>query len=100
MIRHHLGDDFVLITQHDHAQLSGRLARHVGNSLFSAPTPFQETVDGIALHDCGWPLHDPDLHHHFLVEKLVARHVKVHSVTPEQLKLEDVFLRLTKGIVQ
>jgi ABC-2 type transport system ATP-binding protein len=45
-------------------------------------------------------LHDPDLHHHFLVEKLVARHVKVHSVTPEQLKLEDVFLRLTKGIVQ
>jgi ABC-2 type transport system ATP-binding protein len=45
-------------------------------------------------------LHDPDLHHHFLVETLVARHVKVHSVTPEQLKLEDVFLRLTKGIVQ
>ena len=45
-------------------------------------------------------LHDPDLHHGFLVEKLVARHIKVHSVTPEQLKLEDVFLRLTKGIVQ
>ena len=45
-------------------------------------------------------LHDPDLHHHFLVEKLVARHIKVHSVTPEQIKLEDVFLRLTKGIVQ
>jgi ABC-2 type transport system ATP-binding protein len=45
-------------------------------------------------------LHDPDLHHHFLVERLVAQHVQVHSVTPEQLKLEDVFLRLTKGIVQ
>jgi ABC-2 type transport system ATP-binding protein len=45
-------------------------------------------------------LHDPDLHHHFLVERLVARNVPVHSVTPEQLKLEDVFLRLTKGIVQ
>ena len=45
-------------------------------------------------------LHDPDLHHHFLVEKLVSRHVQIHSVTPEQLKLEDVFLRLTKGIVQ
>jgi hypothetical protein len=58
MIRHRLGDDFVLITQHDHAQLSGRLAERVGNSIFSAPTPFQETVDGIALHDCGWPLHD------------------------------------------
>ena len=45
-------------------------------------------------------LHDPALHHHFLIERLVARNIRVHSVTPEQLKLEDVFLRLTKGIVQ
>lgn len=58
MIRHRLGDEFVLITQHDHARLSGRLAERVGNGLFSPPTPYQETVDGIALHDCGWPLHD------------------------------------------
>jgi hypothetical protein len=58
MIRHRLGEDFILITQHDHAQLSGRLAEHVGNDLFAAPTPYQETIDGIALHDCGWPLHD------------------------------------------
>ena len=58
MIRHRLGDDFVLITQNDHAQLSGRLAERVGNKLFAAPTPYHETVDGVALHDCGWPLHD------------------------------------------
>lgn len=58
MIRHRLGDEFVLITQHDHAQLSGKLATRVGNALFSPPSPYQETVDGIALHDCGWPLHD------------------------------------------
>ena len=58
MIRHRLGDEFVLITQHDHARLSGRLAEYVGNALFAPPTPYQETVDGIALHDCGWPLHD------------------------------------------
>ena len=45
-------------------------------------------------------LHDPATHHHFLVERLVAKNIRVHSVTPEQLKLEDVFLRLTKGIVQ
>jgi ABC-2 type transport system ATP-binding protein len=45
-------------------------------------------------------LRDPTQHHHFLVERLVSRNVRVHSVTPEQLKLEDVFLRLTKGIVQ
>jgi ABC-2 type transport system ATP-binding protein len=45
-------------------------------------------------------LRDPQMHHAFLIETLVARHVRVHSVAPQQLKLEDVFLRLTKGIVQ
>ncbi|HYO09402.1 MAG TPA: ABC transporter ATP-binding protein [Tepidisphaeraceae bacterium] len=45
-------------------------------------------------------LRDPSLHHGFLVEVLVARQIAVHSVAPHQLKLEDVFLRLTKGIVQ
>lgn len=45
-------------------------------------------------------LHDAGLHHHFLIESLVGEGIKVHSVTPQQLKLEDVFLRLTKGIVQ
>ena len=45
-------------------------------------------------------LHDATLHHHFLIERLVAGGVQVDSVSPQQLKLEDVFLRLTKGIVQ
>jgi ABC-2 type transport system ATP-binding protein len=45
-------------------------------------------------------LRDPHMHHAFLIETLVARNVLVHSVAPQQLKLEDVFLRLTKGIVQ
>jgi ABC-2 type transport system ATP-binding protein len=45
-------------------------------------------------------LADPNQHHHFLVELLVSRQVQLHSVAPQQLKLEDVFLRLTKGIVQ
>ncbi len=45
-------------------------------------------------------LHDPDLHHHFLVEKLVNANIRIDSVSPHQMKLEDVFLRLTKGIVQ
>ena len=34
------------------------------------------------------------------LERLVAEGIRVHSVAPHQLKLEDVFLRLTKGIVQ
>jgi ABC-2 type transport system ATP-binding protein len=45
-------------------------------------------------------LHDPNLHHGFLVERLVACNIQVDSIHPEKLKLEDVFLRLTKGIVQ
>jgi ABC-2 type transport system ATP-binding protein len=45
-------------------------------------------------------MHDPTIHHHFIIERLVAAGVQIHSVAPHQLKLEDVFLRLTKGIVQ
>ena len=45
-------------------------------------------------------LHDASVHHGFLIERLVAHNIAIHSVTPEQIKLEDVFLRLTKGIVQ
>src|SRR4051794_17550522 len=45
-------------------------------------------------------LADANQHHAFLVERLVAAGVAVDSVHPERLKLEDVFLRLTKGIVQ
>jgi ABC-2 type transport system ATP-binding protein len=45
-------------------------------------------------------LTDANQHHAFLVERLVAAGVAVDSVHPERIKLEDVFLRLTKGIVQ
>src|SRR4051812_15660310 len=60
MIRHTQGDAFLLIAQHDHALLSGKFAERVGNGMFAPPTPFQEVVDGIALHDCGWPVHDEE----------------------------------------
>jgi Protein of unknown function (DUF3891) len=58
MIRRALGDQFLLFTQHDHAQLSGELARHYGNRLFARPQPLEETIGAVARHDCGWPLHD------------------------------------------
>ncbi len=44
-------------------------------------------------------LHNAALHHHFIADLLVAEKIKVHSLSPHQLKLEDVFLKLTKGIV-
>src|SRR4051794_6588820 len=56
MIRRRVGNEYWLITQHDHALRSGELARHVGNKLFDAPT--ESAIKGISLHDCGWPLHD------------------------------------------
>src|SRR5437762_1138430 len=34
-------------------------------------------------------LRDPQMHHAFLVETLVARQIAVHSIAPHQLKLED-----------
>ena len=58
MIRHRRGDEFLLIAQHDHALLAGQFARQIGNRQFAAPSPFDETVEGVSLHDCGWPLHD------------------------------------------
>jgi ABC-2 type transport system ATP-binding protein len=45
-------------------------------------------------------LADATLHHHFLIEVLLASNIRLNSIAPHQLKLEDVFLRLTKGIVQ
>ena len=45
-------------------------------------------------------LADADLHHGFLVAALVNAGVVIDSVSPEEVKLEDVFLRLTQGIVQ
>jgi hypothetical protein len=58
MIRRDAGDSYLLITQHDHALLSGELARRIGNAQFEKPAPWEEVVEGIAHHDAGWPLHD------------------------------------------
>ncbi|HWB54115.1 MAG TPA: DUF3891 family protein [Tepidisphaeraceae bacterium] len=56
MIRRRHGGHWLLITQDDHAQLSGQLARHIGNEFF-APLS-QKAILGISMHDAGWPIHD------------------------------------------
>src|SRR6266480_4667772 len=58
MIRRDMEKSFLLFTQDDHARLSGELARHYGNRFFVKPEPMEETNRAVALHDCGWPLHD------------------------------------------
>src|SRR5262249_24885842 len=57
MIRHRRGNDFLLITQDDHARLSGRFAEHIGNGAFATPLPRNPTIHGASIDDCGWPLH-------------------------------------------
>jgi ABC-2 type transport system ATP-binding protein len=51
-------------------------------------------------HELRVTLRDAEMHHHFLTERLVGANVRLHSIAPHQMKLEDVFLRLTKGLVQ
>lgn len=60
MIRREVDGEFFLITQNDHALLSGWLAGHVGNDRFAPPDPRQPALTGIAMHDAGWPLHDDE----------------------------------------
>jgi hypothetical protein len=56
MIRRTEGKDWLLFTQHEHALLAGRIAEAFGNRGFESPSA--RTVQGVALHDCGWPIHD------------------------------------------
>jgi hypothetical protein len=58
MIRHPQGSDLLLFTQHEHALLSSRLAERIDGGVIAKP--LTRTIDGISLHDCGWPIHDDD----------------------------------------
>jgi hypothetical protein len=44
----------ILITQNDHAKLSGLLAAHWGNSQFERPRPYASSVRAAHYHDLGW----------------------------------------------
>ena len=56
MIRRETATEYWLVTQHDHAILSGLLARAIGGNNFGQLT--DETIQAITLHDCGWPTRD------------------------------------------
>ncbi|HQY87046.1 MAG TPA: ABC transporter ATP-binding protein [Tepidisphaeraceae bacterium] len=44
-------------------------------------------------------LNDPTLHQQFVIESLVNAGVRIDAIAPHQLTLEEVFLRLTQGLV-
>ncbi len=58
MIRRHAGKQFFLISQHEHALLAADFGKHYGNAQFARPEPLGLTLEAVAQHDDGWPLHD------------------------------------------
>jgi hypothetical protein len=100
MIRREVGDEFLLIAQHDHALLAGKLAEHYGNTRFAPPDPKLLTQRAVALHDCGWPLHDdaPTLNKNGLpldvFESPIPLAVKVWGESVERVACEPDYTQL------
>lgn len=54
MIRRDNNGGWILITQHDHALLSGQIMAHWGNDNFVKPKPYDEVLFAVRVHDSGW----------------------------------------------
>jgi hypothetical protein len=54
IVRHESDGTLVMITQNDHAQVSGFCAVHWGNERFERPKPFESAVRAAFLHDLAW----------------------------------------------
>jgi len=54
IVRYESDGSIVMITQNDHAQLSGLFAAHWGNNQFERPRPYASLVRAAMFHDRGW----------------------------------------------
>ncbi len=54
IVRYESNGSIVMITQNDHAQLSGLFAAHWGNKEFEKPHPNGSLVRAAMFHDRGW----------------------------------------------
>jgi len=54
IVRYESDGSIVMITQNDHAQLSGLFAAHWGNGTFEKPRPYGSLVRAAMFHDRGW----------------------------------------------
>jgi hypothetical protein len=54
IVRYESDGSIVMITQNDHAQLSGLFAAHWGNGEFEKPRPYESMVRAAMFHDRGW----------------------------------------------
>ncbi len=54
MIRRNDNQGWFLISQHDHAEVSGELLKYWGNTTFETPAPHDEVLFATRQHDNGW----------------------------------------------
>ena len=54
IVRYESDGSIVMITQNDHAQLSGMFAAHWGNAAYERPRPYASLVRAAMFHDRGW----------------------------------------------
>jgi hypothetical protein len=54
IVRYESDGSIVMITQNDHAQVSGLFAAHWGNDKFEMPRPYTSMVRAAMFHDRGW----------------------------------------------
>jgi hypothetical protein len=54
IVRYESDDSIVMITQNDHALVSGLFAAHWGNEKFEKPRPYASLVRAAMFHDRGW----------------------------------------------
>src|SRR3954468_18145895 len=54
IVRYEADGSIVMITQNDHAQVSGLFAAHWGNEKFEKPRPYPSLVRAAMYHDRGW----------------------------------------------
>jgi hypothetical protein len=66
IVRYDSDQTLKLITQNDHARLSGLMAAHWGNAGFDRPEPYESNLRAAQFHDLGWvqyetcPTFDPN----------------------------------------
>ena len=100
MIRRTDNDRFVLITQMEHARLSGVLAEHFGNERWKPPDPLPDVIRAVAMHDAGWHLHDaaPTLNSRKIprdvFEGPVSMMVRLWSASVERAAEESPYVQL------
>jgi hypothetical protein len=58
IVRKQEDGSLILVSQNDHAKLSGIFAARWGNRNFERPHPFESVMRGTAFHDIGWSRYD------------------------------------------